>query len=119
MAARDAIARAYELHLLEAMGYRPELTSCIECGAPVEPGRNAYAAVAGGVVGPECDHAALGTVAISTAALKVMRHLQRVSLEEAARLSLAPAVGREAERHLHATVSAVLERELRQPRLPR
>ena len=59
-AARDAIARAYELHLLEAMGYRPELTSCIECGAVVEPGRNAYAAVAGGVVGPECAHAALG-----------------------------------------------------------
>lgn len=113
VAARDAIARAYELHLLEAMGYRPELAACIECGALVEPGRNGYAAVAGGVVGPECAHAALGTVSISTPALKAMRHLQRVSLDDAARLSLSPAVRREAERHLHATVSAVLERELR------
>jgi DNA repair protein RecO (recombination protein O) len=113
VAARDAVARAYELHLLEAMGYRPELGTCIECGAAIEPGRNAYAAVAGGVVGPECAHAALSASAISTGALKAMRHFQRVALDEAARLAMTRSVGREVERHLHATVSAVLERELR------
>ena len=111
--ARDAIARGFELHLLEAMGYRPELGSCIECGAEVEPGRNVYAAVAGGVVGPECDHASLTAAAISTAALKAMRHFQRVRLDEAGRVAMTRPVGREVERHLHATVSAVLERELR------
>jgi DNA repair protein RecO (recombination protein O) len=113
VAARDAIARTYELRLLEAMGYRPELNTCIECGAAIEPGRNTYAAVAGGVVGPECDHAALSAVSISDGALKAMRHLQRVPFEEAARLTMSRPVGRETERHLHATVSAVLERELR------
>ena len=111
--ARDAIARAFELHLLEAMGYRPELGTCIECGAAVEPGRNAYAAVAGGIVGPECVHGAMGAAAISTAALKAMRHFQRVPLDEAGRVAMTRPVGREVERHLHATVSAVLERELR------
>ncbi len=113
VAARDGIARAFELHLLDAMGYRPELRACIECGAEIGPGRNLYASVAGGVVGPECGHGALSAVAISPAALKAMRHFQRVPLEEAARLSMSRPVGREVERHLHATVSAVLERELR------
>jgi DNA repair protein RecO (recombination protein O) len=112
-AARDAVVRSYELHLLEVMGYRPELVACIECGAEVEPVGNLYAAVAGGVVGPECAHAALSGVAITPSTLKALRHLQRVPLDEAARLSVPATVRREMERHLHATVSAVLERELR------
>ncbi len=113
IASRDAIARAFELHLLDAMGYRPQLGSCIECGEEIGPGQNRYAAVAGGVLGPECAHEALGAVAISNPALKAMRHLQRSALPDAAQLGLSAPVGRELERHLHATVSAVLERELR------
>jgi DNA repair protein RecO (recombination protein O) len=112
-AAREAIARAFELRLLDAMGYRPELTTCIECGGEIGPGRNGYAAVAGGVVGPECLHGALGAATISTPALKAMRHFQRVPLDEAARVAMTRPVGREVERHLHATVSVILERELR------
>jgi hypothetical protein len=42
-----------------------------------------------------------------------MRHFQRVTLDQAARLTLPPSTGREVERHMHATVSVVLERELR------
>ena len=112
-ATRESIARWYELHLLEAMGYRPELTTCIECGAEIGPDDNAYAAMAGGVLGPECTHAALSATPISAAALKAMRHFQRVTLDQAARLTLPPSTGREVERHMHATVSVVLERELR------
>jgi hypothetical protein len=42
-----------------------------------------------------------------------MRHLQRSPLVGVLRLRLAPPLHREVERLLHATVSAVLERELR------
>ena len=112
-ATRESVARWYELRLLEIMGYRPELSACIECGAELGPEGNAYAATAGGVVGPECDHAALTASSISANALKALRHYQRVGLAEATRLTLAGAVRREVERHLHATVSTVLERELR------
>jgi len=110
---RESIARWYELHLLEAMGYRPELGACIECGAEIGPEGNAYASVAGGVIGPECAHQALSASSVSRSALKALRHLQRVPLDEAARLALPVVVRREVERHLHATVLAVLERELR------
>ena len=113
LVSRDVVARWFELHLLEAMGFRPELTRCIECDVAIEPGGNAYSAVAGGVLCGVAAHTALGARPISDDALKVMRHLQRSQLRDVIRLRLPTAVGRESERLLHATVSAVLERELR------
>ena len=47
------IARWFELHLLDAMGFRPELNQCLECGAEIGPEGNGCAAVAGGIPGPE------------------------------------------------------------------
>ncbi|MDQ2854479.1 MAG: DNA repair protein RecO [Chloroflexota bacterium] len=110
---RALVTRWFELHLLDAMGFRPELTQCLDCGIAIEPDGNAYSAAAGGVLGPECAHGALGARPISAAALKVMRHLQRSPLTAVLRLQLPVTTQRELERLLHATVSAVLERELR------
>ena len=110
---REVVARWFELQLLDAMGFRPELARCLECGAEIEPDGNAYSPVGGGVLCPQCAHAALGARPISADALKVLRHLQRSALVGVLRLRLTPAVQREVERVLHATVSAVLERELR------
>ena len=111
--AREAVARWFELHLLDAMGFRPELTRCIECGAQIEPMGNTFSPVAGGVLGPECAHAALGAARISPGALKILRHLQRSELADVLRLSIPRGMHREVERLLHETVSAILERELR------
>ncbi|MCV0404025.1 MAG: DNA repair protein RecO [Chloroflexi bacterium] len=110
---REVVARWFELALLDAMGFRPELTRCLECGADIEPAENAYSPAGGGVLCPQCRHAAHGVRPISTDALKVMRFLQRSPLAGVVRLTLDPRVHREVERLLHATVSAVLERELR------
>ena len=113
LVARDVLARWFELHLLDAMGFRPQLQRCLECGATIEPGGNAYSPVAGGILCPTCAHAALAARPVGDDALKVLRHLQRSELTEVLRLRLPVAVARETERVLHATVSAVLERELR------
>ena len=110
---REVVARWFELALLDAMGFRPELPRCLECGAAIEPEGNSYAPVGGGVVCPRCSHAAYGARAISIDALKVLRHLQRSPLVGILRLTLESALHREVERLLHSTVSAVLERELR------
>ncbi len=110
---REVVARWFELHLLDAMGFRPELSRCLECGAPIIPEGNAFSPVAGGVLCASCTSGALGARSVSPEALKVMRHLQRSELTAVLRLSLRLGVHREVERLLHATVSAVLERELR------
>jgi DNA repair protein RecO (recombination protein O) len=110
---RAVVARWFELALLDAMGFRPELGRCLECGAEIGPEGNVYSAVAGGLLGSECAHAATGGRRIGLEALKVMRHLQRSPLTEVLRLRLPVGINREIERLLHATTSAVLERELR------
>ncbi len=110
---RRLVARWFELHLLDAMGFRPELSQCLDCGAPLVPDGNSYSPVGGGILCAACGSAALGARSISTDALKVMRHLQRSQLGEVLRLSLPAALHREVERLLHDTISAVLERELR------
>jgi DNA repair protein RecO (recombination protein O) len=110
---REVVARWFELSLLNAMGFRPALARCLECGAQIEPDGNAYSPVGGGVLCPACSHAAHGARTISADALKVLRHLQRSALVGVLRLRLTPTVHREIERLMHATVSAVLERELR------
>jgi DNA repair protein RecO (recombination protein O) len=110
---REVIARWFELALLDATGFRPELTRCLECGAELEPEGNAFAPAAGGVLCPQCRHTAHAARPISPDALKILRHLQRSPLVGVLQLRLAPPLHREVERLLHATVSAVLERELR------
>ena len=77
------------------------------------PDGNAYSPVAGGVLCPECVHAALDARPIDADALKVLRHLQRLRADRGAAPAAGGATAREVERLLHATVSAVLERELR------
>jgi DNA repair protein RecO (recombination protein O) len=111
--AREVVARWFELALLDAMGFRPELSRCLECGGAIEPDGNAFSPVGGGTVCPQCARAATGARPISADALKILRHLQRSPLVAVLRLRLAPALHREVERLLHATVTAVLERELR------
>ena len=113
LVSREVVARWFELHLLDAMGFRPELTVCLECGAEIGPDGNAYSAVAGGLLCPDCAHDALAARPLSPDALKVLRHLQRSKLAPILRLRLGVPLHREVERLLHATVSAVLERELR------
>jgi DNA repair protein RecO (recombination protein O) len=110
---REVVARWFEMHLLDAAGFRPQLGRCLECGAEIEPAGNVYSPVAGGVLCPSCAHAALAGRPISPDALKVLRHLQRSGLSAVLRLGLPPPLAREVERLMHATVSAVLERELR------
>jgi len=111
--ARETVNRWFELHLLDAMGFRPELARCLECGAAIEPSGNAFSPVGGGIVGPECVRSAADARPVSPDGLKVLRHLQRSELTAVLRLRLRPPVHREVERLLHATVSAILERELR------
>jgi DNA repair protein RecO (recombination protein O) len=111
--AREVVARWFELALLGAMGFRPELGQCLECGASIEPEGNAFSPVGGGVLCPQCRHASTTARPVSADALKVLRHLQRSPLVGVLTLRLAPTLHREVERILHATVSAVLERELR------
>src|SRR5262249_5419935 len=44
----------FHLRLLDALGYRPELRQCVTCRATIEPNRNHFSSLLGGVLCPVC-----------------------------------------------------------------
>jgi DNA repair protein RecO (recombination protein O) len=80
------ILRCYEIKLLDSMGYRPELTHCTVGREEIRPEDQFISPARGGAVCPRCAGRADSLLAISLASLRVLRHLQRASLEECFRL---------------------------------
>ena len=72
------VSRWFEARLLDVSGFRPELESCVECGAALEPGDHTLDLAAGGVLCPDCRAFGPGRKAhISESAMRVLRHLHR------------------------------------------
>lgn len=105
----DLVLRYLEMRLLHRAGFRPQLDRCVGCGGELAPEQNFFAPLAGGAV---CSLCAAGARPLSLNGLKVLRLLQRAPYNEIARLKLPPALSQEVERHLHAYVVAVLERDV-------
>jgi DNA repair protein RecO (recombination protein O) len=106
------LTRSFEMHLLEAAGFRPEWEVCIGCGTVVGPPEAYWSAVGGGVVCPTCVHTHPEAGPIDLTALKVLRAIQRAPHEEAARIRLTPLLAASLERVMHDLVRSVAERDL-------
>ena len=74
----DLLLRHFEMQLLEHSGYRPELHSCVECRADLEPGDHVFSCARGGAICPDCrGTSAEVVVPVTINAMKVLRFLQR------------------------------------------
>ncbi len=106
-------ARYFELQLLDALGYRPELYYCINCRAQVEPEENFFTPEGGGVLHPKCRDAYRDPRALSLNALKVLRFLQGRTYSDVDSLRLTMGVENEVEELLHYNLSHLLEKSLK------
>ncbi len=116
LAERDdlsTVVRFFELHLLELVGYRPELTRCLGCRAEIQPEANYFSALRGGILCPACGHHDVSAVPLSLNGLKVLRYLQRLEAPPAGGLRLDPATRREIESVMRSYVEQLLERALK------
>ena len=110
---REQALRHFELHLLDAVGYRPQLQECVNCHASLEPVANYFSPVAGGVLCPKCCDAGRGARPLSINALKVLRFLQSNDFDAANRLKVDAALSRELETVMRGLIRYLLERDLR------
>jgi DNA repair protein RecO (recombination protein O) len=106
---------AFHLELLDALGYRPELRECVSCRAQIEPDRNHFSALLGGVLCPPCGHKEATARDLGTSALKLLRFVQLTRGEKA--VNAPPHVTREAEALLRDYAEHLVERRLRSPAL--
>ena len=110
---REQALRHFELHLLDAVGYRPQLQECVNCHASPEPVANYFSPVAGGVLCPRCYDPERGARPLSVNALKVLRFLQSNDFDAANRLKVDAPLSRELETVMRALIRYLLERDLK------
>lgn len=106
---------AFHLRLLDALGYRPELRECVTCRIAIEPDRNHFSPLLGGVVCPSCGPGEPSARAIGTSALKLLRFVQATVGQRS--VNVPPPICHEAEALLRDYAEHIVERRLRTPAL--
>src|SRR5574340_17140 len=107
--------RYYELHMLDLLGFRPELVNCVRCGGLIQAQDQFYSVLLGGILCPNCGPFELSARAISVQALKFLRHIQRSSFTAAAKAQIPPSIQSEMEAVLQNFMTFHLERTLNSP----
>jgi len=107
----------YELHLLDLVGFRPELFNCVECGGIIIDQNQFLSGELGGVICPECitDMKGGAVRPISARTLKYLRHFQRSSLQSLLGLNIQPEILEELEIIIRYYLTHTLEGHLNSP----
>ena len=111
--------RYYDVHLLEHLGFRPQLVQCVRCGQEIKAVDQYFSAQEGGVVCPSCGWNQPGLRPVSMPALKYLRHFQRSTYADAVRADVPPRVRAEMETLLNHYLTYLLERGLNTPKFLR
>lgn len=108
--------RYYEMRLLDAVGFRPHLFECANCGREILPEDQYFSYTTGGVICPRCGEGLPNLNKISLETLKYLRHFQRSSYKDASRARPSVDIQKEAESLMQGYFTYILERELNTPR---
>jgi DNA repair protein RecO (recombination protein O) len=106
-------ARFFEMQLLDALGYRPQLNICIHSKQELLPEENFFSPEAGGILKPEYRDTYRDSISVPVNALKVLRYLQNRNFPDIEQLKLSGQVEAEVEAILHYYVTHLLERNLK------
>jgi len=109
----ELVLRHFELHLLNEVGYRPQLQQCVTCHQPLKPVTNSFCPSAGGILCPDCRQSQPLAHPLSVNALKVLRLLQSSDYSTASRLKMNPELSRELEMVMRDYLKYLLEREIK------
>jgi DNA repair protein RecO (recombination protein O) len=109
------LTRYYELRLLDYIGFRPQLFTCIKCEVEIQAEDQFFHAVLGGALCPECSKREPEARPISMLALKYFRYFQRSSYQDATRANISDAVYLEMENLMQYYLNHSLERSLKSP----
>jgi len=110
---RDMTLRYFEIHLLNEVGYRPQLHQCVSCQKALEPAVNSFSSGSGGMLCPDCAVNHPSSYPLSVNAQKVLRLLQNSDFSTVDRLKVDARLSRELERVIGNYLTYLLEREVK------
>jgi DNA repair protein RecO (recombination protein O) len=110
---KELVLRYFELHLLQSVGYRPQLKECVTCHRALDPSTNYFSPAAGGMLCPDCNLNQPFSYPLSINAQKVLRLLQNEDFSVAARVKIDPELAREMENVIGGYLKYLLEKEVK------
>lgn len=111
--------RYFEIHLLAALGFQPELKQCVRCDAVIQPEDQYFSTMFGGVLCPNCGGTDTSARQVSMDALRYFRHMQRSNYAESTRAKIPANTRRELENILQQQLTYHLEQNLNSPQVMR
>lgn len=109
----ETVLRYFELHLLDYLGYRPQLQRCVICNSSIKPVVNFFGFGQGGILCSNCSQEDPAAHSISVEALKVLRLWQRCDYATARRVVLKSELALELEQVMHGYIKYLLQREVK------
>jgi len=109
----ELVLRYFELHLLNEVGYRPQLQHCVSCRATLQPVINSFSPGSGGVLCPDCSQSQPLTYPLSVNGLKVLRLIQSSDYSTVGRLKVDQQLSNELEAIVRNYIKYLLEREVK------
>ncbi len=110
---RELALRYFELHLVDRVGYRPQLRECVACHLVLEPAVHSFSPGAGGMLCPDCSLSQPTAYALSINAQRVLRLLQDSDYATVSQLKINSELAMELERVMAGYLKYLLEREVK------
>jgi DNA repair protein RecO (recombination protein O) len=105
----------YEMHLLDLLGFRPELQNCVSCGEAITPQDQFISPLMGGVLCPPCRQKDSSAWQVTMPVLKYLRHFQRTPWSKLEKLKIPEEVESGLKALLERYLTYLLERSLKTP----
>jgi DNA repair protein RecO (recombination protein O) len=109
----EPVLRYFELHLLDHLGYRPQLQHCTDCNSPLKPDSNFFSSRLGGVLCHNCGFNEPVARPLSLNALKVLRLWQNCDFAAARRVKINQKLAAELEQVIAEYIKYLLEKQLK------
>jgi len=109
----ELVLRYFELHLLNEVGYRPQLQQCVFCRQPLKATTNSFCSSVGGMLCLNCSQSQPFARPVSVNGQKVLRWLQNSDYNTISEQKVNPALCREVEAVMRDYIKYLLEREIK------
>ena len=109
----DLVLRYFELHLLDLVGYRPQLEQCVACHKPLKEGTNYFSPGAGGMVCSTCRPSQPFSYPLSVEAQRALRLLQNSDYKSVSEMVLTSELSHQLAIVIRNYIRYLLERDVK------
>ncbi len=111
----ETVIHYYEIRLLDLLGFRPQLFTCIDCDRPIKHENQAFSPLGGGVVCPKCQAKRSEAWSLDKEVLRYWRHFQRSKWQTISTVSIPKAIESGMADLVERYLTYILERKLNTP----